>query len=55
MFVRIIHDGGFTDEDYVQFRPVVYSNAILSLYAIITSMNDLNITFADEARMVSCC
>ena len=50
---RIIHEGGFTNEDNRQFKPVVYSNTIQSLVAIIRAMGTLNIAFGDAEREVS--
>ena len=49
---RIIHEGGFTSEDNKQFKPVVYSNTIQSLVAIIRAMSSLCINFADKDREV---
>jgi len=51
--VRIIHEGGFTSEDNKQFKPVVYSNTIQSLVAIIRAMAVLRIDFGDNERDVS--
>lgn len=51
---RIIHEGGFTSEDNKQYKPVVYSNTIQSLVAIIRAMGTLNIAFADAEREVRC-
>lgn len=50
---RIIHEGGFTNEDNKQFKPVVYSNTIQSLVAIIRAMGTLNIAFGDPEREVN--
>jgi len=50
---RIIHEGGFTSEDNKQFKPVVYSNTIQSLVAIIRAMSSLCINFGDKDREVS--
>ena len=50
---RIIHEGGFTSEDNKQFKPVVYSNTIQSLVAIIRAMSSLCINFSDKDREVS--
>jgi guanine nucleotide-binding protein G(o) subunit alpha len=47
---RIIHDNGFTREECKQYRPVVYSNTIQSLAAIIKGMDVLGINFASPAR-----
>ena len=49
---RIIHESGFTVEDFKQYRPVVYSNTIQSLVAILRAMPNLGIAFADEDREV---
>lgn len=48
--MKIIHQDGYTREDFVQYRPVVYSNTIQSLGAIIRAMNMLNIAFAEAER-----
>jgi len=50
---RIIHEGGFTSEDNKQFKPVVYSNTIQSLVAIIRAMAVLRIDFGDNERDVT--
>lgn len=50
---RIIHEGGFTSEDNKQYKPVVYSNTIQSLVAIIRAMGTLSIPFGDNEREVS--
>jgi guanine nucleotide-binding protein G(o) subunit alpha len=48
--MKIIHQDGYTKEDFVQYRPVVYSNTIQSLGAIIRAMHMLGIQFDDEER-----
>jgi len=48
--MKIIHESGFTVEDFKQYRPVVYSNTIQSLVAILRAMPNLGIAFADEDR-----
>ena len=50
---RIIHESGFTSEDFKQYRPVVYSNTIQSLVAILRAMPNLGIQFSHEDREVS--
>ena len=50
---RIIHESGFTSEDFKQYRPVVYSNTIQSLVAILRAMPNLGIAFSHEDREVS--
>ena len=48
--MKIIHDSGFTPEDFRQYKPVVYSNTIQSMVAILRAMQSLSISFADLAR-----
>lgn len=50
---RIIHENGFTRDECKQYRPVVYSNTIQSLAAVIRGMDILGINFANPARRVS--
>ena len=50
---RIIHESGFTPEDFKQYRPVVYSNTIQSLVAILRAMPNLNIQYGNNEREVS--
>ncbi|KAG8227398.1 hypothetical protein J437_LFUL000407 [Ladona fulva] len=47
---RIIHESGFTSEDFKQYRPVVYSNTIQSLVAILRAMPNLGIAFGNNER-----
>lgn len=48
--MKIIHDSGFTPEDFRQYKPVVYSNTIQSMVAILRAMQSLQISFSDIAR-----
>ena len=50
--MKIIHETGYSKEECEQYRPVVYSNTIQSLMAIIRAMGQLRINFADSARAV---
>ena len=54
---RIIHENGFSREECKMYRPVVYSNTVQSLAAIIRGMDVLKIDFADPAsrRVGPCC
>jgi guanine nucleotide-binding protein G(o) subunit alpha len=51
-YFRIIHESGFTSEDFKQYRPVVYSNTIQSLVAILRAMPNLGVAFVSEDREV---
>ncbi|XP_072401826.1 guanine nucleotide-binding protein G(i) subunit alpha [Diabrotica undecimpunctata] len=48
--MKIIHELGYTPEECEQYRPVVYSNTIQSLIAIIRAMGQLGIDFADPSK-----
>ncbi|XP_034230656.1 guanine nucleotide-binding protein G(i) subunit alpha [Thrips palmi] len=48
--MKIIHETGYSIEECEQYRPVVYSNTIQSLMAIIRAMGQLRIDFADPGR-----
>lgn len=50
--MKIIHETGYSKEECEQYRPVVYSNTIQSLMAIIRAMGQLRIPFADPSRAV---
>lgn len=52
---RIIHESGFTSDDFKQYRPVVYSNTIQSLVAILRAMPNLGISFVNNEREVMTC
>ncbi|EAT39145.1 AAEL009037-PA, partial [Aedes aegypti] len=47
--MKIIHETGYSQEECEQYRPVVYSNTIQSLMAIIRAMGQL-IDFADPSK-----
>ncbi|ELK29737.1 Guanine nucleotide-binding protein G(o) subunit alpha, partial [Myotis davidii] len=47
---RIIHEDGFSGEDVKQYKPVVYSNTIQSLAAIVRAMDTLGIEYGDKER-----
>lgn len=51
--MKIIHEKGYSKEECEQYRPVVYSNSIQSLMAIIRAMGQLKIDFVDHKNAVS--
>lgn len=51
--VRIIHEDGFSGDDVKQYKPVVYSNTIQSLAAIVRAMDTLGLEYGDKERKVS--
>ncbi|XP_031562360.1 guanine nucleotide-binding protein G(o) subunit alpha-like [Actinia tenebrosa] len=50
--MRIIHDHGFSPEDYRQYKPLVFSNTIYSLLTIIRAMDKLRIDFENDERLM---
>lgn len=48
---RIIHDHGYTKDECLQYKPVVYSNTIQSLLAIIRAMGRLKVEFEEKGRV----
>lgn len=50
---RIIHEKGYSQEECLQYRPVVFSNTIQSMVAIIRAMGQLKIDFGHHEKTVS--
>ncbi|KAI6216125.1 Guanine nucleotide-binding proteinG(O) subunit alpha [Aphelenchoides besseyi] len=48
--MKIIHESGFSTEDYKQYKPVVYTNTVQSLVAILRAMGNLSIPFGQPER-----
>merc|ERR1712042_185684 len=48
--MKIIHETGYSQEECLQYQPVVFSNTIQSLMAIIRAMGQLRIDFRDPQR-----
>jgi len=50
---RIIHESGYTEEECKSYKPIIYSNTIQSMMAIVKAMQQLSIDFANAERSVS--
>ncbi|XP_032810120.1 guanine nucleotide-binding protein G(i) subunit alpha-1-like [Petromyzon marinus] len=48
--MKIIHEDGYTPEECLQYKAVVFSNTIQSIIAIIRAMGNLRIEFSDMSR-----
>ncbi|TGZ71941.1 hypothetical protein CRM22_002366 [Opisthorchis felineus] len=46
--MKIIHDSGYSKEERLQYRPIVYSNTAQSMMAIIRAMGHLYIDFGSK-------
>ena len=49
---RIIHESGYSPEECKQYKPVVFSNTIQSMQAIIRAMGTLKIDYSHPDRAV---
>jgi len=49
---RIIHEQGYTQEECLSYKPVIYGNAIHSMIAIVKAVQQLNINFGNAERSV---
>jgi len=49
---RIIHEQGYTQDECLSYKPIIYSNAIQSMMAILKAMQQLNIEFGNAERSV---
>ena len=49
--MRIIHEAGYSPGECKQYRPVVHSNTLQSLFAILQAMKKLEISFSDPLRL----
>lgn len=49
--IKLIHESHFTEEERLEYIPVVHNNTIQSLVAIINGMNKLNIGLSDPDRI----
>ncbi|XP_070601221.1 guanine nucleotide-binding protein G(t) subunit alpha-2 isoform X1 [Erythrolamprus reginae] len=48
--MKIIHQDGYTEEECLEFKAIIYSNILQSILSIIRAMTTLGIDFADSAR-----
>ncbi|KAI5613868.1 guanine nucleotide-binding protein G(o) subunit alpha [Silurus asotus] len=48
--MKIIHEDGFSGDDLQQFKPIVYSNTIQSLFSILKAMENLGVEYEDKDR-----
>ncbi|NWJ10213.1 GNAT3 protein, partial [Crypturellus undulatus] len=49
--MKIIHKDGFTYQERMEFRPVIYSNALQSILSIVKAMTALGISYENPARV----
>ncbi|KAK2535590.1 hypothetical protein Q9966_006811 [Columba livia] len=49
--MKIIHKDGFTYKERMEFRPIIYSNAVQSILSIVKAMAKLGISYENPARI----
>ncbi|XP_002188020.5 guanine nucleotide-binding protein G(t) subunit alpha-3 [Taeniopygia guttata] len=49
--MKIIHKDGFTYEERMEFRPIIYSNTVQSILAIVKAMTKLGISYENPGRI----
>lgn len=52
-FFRILHKDGFSQQDLEMIKPVIYSNCIHCMLAILRAMFHLQIEYENSERVVS--
>lgn len=50
---RIIHQDGYTEEECMEFKAVIYGNILQSILAIVRAMSTLGIDYAESSCAVS--
>lgn len=49
---RIIHQDGYTPEECLEYKAIIYGNVLQSILAIIRAMTTLGIDYDDLSRVV---
>ncbi|XP_015732162.1 guanine nucleotide-binding protein G(t) subunit alpha-3-like [Coturnix japonica] len=49
--MKIIHKDGFTYQERMEFRPIIYSNTVQSILSIVKAMTKLGISYENPARI----
>lgn len=50
---RIIHQDGYTEEECMEFKSIIYGNILQSILAIVRAMSTLGIDYAESSCAVS--
>jgi guanine nucleotide-binding protein G(i) subunit alpha len=51
--MRIIHEGGFSPEERLSYREIVFTNMIESMRSIINAMHVFSIELSDERHRIA--
>ena len=49
--LRIVHGRGYNKEDCIKYRPIIHSNTVDSLFAILKAMEKLKIYFSNATLL----
>ena len=52
--MRIIHGNGYSEQDRMQFKTLVYQNIQAAVTSLLVAMNTLNIDYEDESLGEEC-
>ena len=50
--MKIIHQGGFSDAELVDYRPVVYKNVLDSAQQVVIYMKKIGLEFVEDSNRV---
>ena len=50
--MKLIYDGGFTQEEREAYREIIYNNAIQSIYVLLEAMETLGIPLANPENQI---
>ncbi|CEP15179.1 hypothetical protein [Parasitella parasitica] len=51
--MKLIHDGGFTQEEKEAYKEIIFSNSIQSMYVLLEAMDTLGISLSDASNQMS--
>lgn len=46
--MKLIHDGGFTNEEREAYREIIFSNSLQSIHVLLEAMENLDIPLSDQ-------
>lgn len=52
--MKIIHQGGFSDEELTEFKPTIYKNVLDSAQAVVLYMRKIGRKCTDQSNHVRC-
>lgn len=53
--MKIIHGGGYSEEDKKEYKQQIYSNVYIAIQNLTNAMNKLKVSFDSAENEVGCC